>query len=125
MACLLDFYFNFPNAIFGQFITSPETEPHMPHKYFLATPLLPCGKLDPKITKFTGNNGMNVPNSDIMRAVHAFTHFSWIYSHGHIVFCDLQGKLLFLQELQMLIQHRPGAKDNEDKWCLIDPQVHT
>ncbi|KAJ2919644.1 hypothetical protein MD484_g837, partial [Candolleomyces efflorescens] len=103
-----DFYFNFPKSIFGRFITTPETKLHMPHKYFVATPLLPCGKLDPKIIKFTGNNGMNTPSSNIMRAVHAFTHFSWIYSRGHIVFCDLQ-----------------GAEDDGGRWCLIDPQVHT
>jgi hypothetical protein len=42
------------------------------------------------------------------QAVHAFVHFAWIYSHGQLLFCDMQ-----------------GTRDRRGKMCLIDPQAHT
>lgn len=67
---------------------------HLPHRLFIATPLLPCGDLDAKIQKFTGNNEFGDVNvkDHLMKAIHAFTHFTAVYMQETIVFCDLQGK---------------------------------
>ena len=68
--------------------------------------LLPCGIFD-KVTKFTGSDDI-APAADAMtKAIHAFTHFSYVYSKGFWLFCDLQGKY-----------------DNGGWMCLFDPQVH-
>ena len=53
---IAEFYFNFKTSIFGQVIPSPMSNSRpLPHLYFIATPLLPCGPVDPKVKKFTGN----------------------------------------------------------------------
>ena len=50
------FYFNFKSSIFGKLELSLSSGSRtVPHKYFLATWLLPCGKADGKLKKFTGN----------------------------------------------------------------------
>ena len=63
----------------------------IPHQHFLATLLLPCGKVDGEVRKFTGNDDIGDASDDITKAVHAFAHFSLLYSQEHILFCDLQG----------------------------------
>jgi hypothetical protein len=63
----------------------------MPHQHFLATLLLPCGKVDSKIRKFTGNDNIGTAHDDMTKAIHAFAHYSLLYSQQHILFCDLQG----------------------------------
>lgn len=66
----------------------------LPKKNFLATLLLPCGKLDVKIKKFTGSDDIGDAPDNMTKAVHAFAHWSLIYSRGHILFCDLQGIII-------------------------------
>ena len=42
--------------------------------------------------KFTGSAEVGKATDDMMmKAVHAFAHFSLVFSHEHLVFCDLQG----------------------------------
>lgn len=70
---------------------------------------MPCGKVDGGIRKFTGNDDIgSAPVDDLTKAVHAFAHFSLLYSQDHILFCDLQ-----------------GALDLRGVMCLFDPQAHT
>ncbi|KAG6915402.1 hypothetical protein DXG01_011656 [Tephrocybe rancida] len=104
-----EFYFNFPSAILGKLkpsLTSGSTI--VLHKHFLATPLLPCGRFDSPIQKFTGNDDIGDASTPMTMAVHAFAHFSLCYSMENILFCDLQ-----------------GASDEKGVMCLIDPQAHT
>lgn len=86
----LAFYFNFKSSILGELIGEKRSD-IVPHVHFIATPLLPCGKADSKIQKFTGHNEVGPATDDITKAIHAFAHFSLVYSHEHLVFCDLQG----------------------------------
>ncbi|KAF8625620.1 hypothetical protein AX17_006805 [Amanita inopinata Kibby_2008] len=104
------FYFNFKDSIFGEMSGSvTESEGRIvPHQHFLATRLLPCGKVDGNVRKFTGSDNIGDASDDITKAIHAFAHFSLLYSHGHILFCDLQ-----------------GAYDLRGAMCLFDPQAHT
>ncbi len=90
---LLAFYFNFKGSILGKLIVKRRSEPrNFAHLHFIATPpVLPCGKADSKVQKFTGNDEVGPATDDISKAIHAFAHFSLVYSHGHLVFCDLQG----------------------------------
>ena len=88
-----EFYFNFPSSILGELITSPLSKSwRLPYHHFLATPLLPCGEADPKIKKFMGNDEIGKASDNLSQAIHAFTHFSVIYSQWNLLFCDLQGK---------------------------------
>ena len=66
---------------------------HIPFLHFLATLLLPCGAVDAKVKKFTGNDLFGEASDDMTRAIHAFVHFSVAYSDNSILFCDLQGTL--------------------------------
>ncbi|KIM83988.1 hypothetical protein PILCRDRAFT_69005, partial [Piloderma croceum F 1598] len=94
------FSFNFNQSIFGYLHNLRESSGgHLPYKHFIVTPLLPCNKLNAGIQKFTGNNDI---------AIHAFTHFSLIYTKHTHLFCDLQ-----------------GLYDHNRNMCLIDPQCHT
>lgn len=87
-----EFYFNFKNSIFGELIPSKTSgSRNLPHSWFIATPLLPCGPVDAKLKKFTGNDTTGVPEDSMTKAVHAFAHFLALYSHRQLVFCDLQG----------------------------------
>jgi len=63
----------------------------IPHTSFIATPLLPCSEVDGKVKKFTGNGEVGHAEDNLTKGIHAFVHFSLLYSHGHMVFCDLQG----------------------------------
>ena len=74
------------------YMAFPNLEPPLPHRSFLATRLLPCGRLDGKVRKFTGNDELGPASDATTMVVHSFAHFSLLYSKGHIVFCDLQGK---------------------------------
>ena len=86
------FYFNFTDSIFGEIQGSVTSGSRIvPHQHFLATLLLPCGKVDGGIQKFTGNDEIGEASDDITKAIHAFAHFSLLYSQQHILFCDLQG----------------------------------
>lgn len=88
----LAFYFNFKGSILGELIPCPiSNEIPIPHAHFLATPLLPCGVVDGAVRKFTGNGQIGDADDDITKAVHAFAHFSLLYSQNNVLFCDLQG----------------------------------
>jgi len=58
--------------------------------------------------KFTGNDDIGDALDHMTKAIHAFAHFSVVYSQNNILLCDLQ-----------------GAPDFNGKMCLIDPQAHT
>lgn len=89
---IIEFYFNFPSSIFGELVPSVSSQSRpLPYRHFLATPLLPCGDADPKIKKFTGNDELGKAKDDMTKAIHAFAHFSVVYSHQNLLFCDLQG----------------------------------
>jgi Alpha-kinase family len=91
---LSEFYFNFEDSIFGKIVPSVTSGSRcLPHEYFIATPLLPCSAVDGLVKKFTGNDSIGDANDHLTKAVHAFAHFSVIYSHSNILFCDLQGQL--------------------------------
>ena len=110
MLVLLEFYFNYKEAFIGVLQSSPSSGGRcLPFPHFIATPLLPCGKVNKPIEKFSGNDDIgSEPDRPITEAVHAFAHFSYLYSKGFLVFVDLQGML-----------------DKKGIMCLIDPQVHT
>jgi hypothetical protein len=90
-----EFSFNFDHSIFGCLHSLRESGGrHLPYKHFIAMPLLPCDKLDAGIQKFTGNDDIGDATNDITRAIHAFAHFSLIYTKHTHLFCDLQGLLI-------------------------------
>ncbi|KAF8952860.1 hypothetical protein BDZ97DRAFT_1909005 [Flammula alnicola] len=68
----------------------------IPSARFIATPLLPCGELDGKIQKFTGNDEFGDANDHLTKAIHAFSHFTAVYTQKNIVLCDLQGEICLL-----------------------------
>ncbi len=86
------FYFNFRRSILGKLKLDKTDLRFVPHLNFIATPLLPCGPADGAVQKFTGNDEPGPAGDDMTKAVHAFAHFVMLYSHEHVVFCDLQGK---------------------------------
>ncbi|KAF8231281.1 hypothetical protein L208DRAFT_1277858, partial [Tricholoma matsutake] len=73
--------------------------------------LLPCGKLHGGVRKFTGSDDIGEALDDITKAVHAFTHFSLLYSSHHMLFCDLQGKV--------------AIAFWDRTYTLFNPQAHT
>lgn len=112
---LLDFRFNIDGAILG--VLEPLEVGHisaslgLPFADFLATRYLPCGAADKPIQKFTGNEDCGSPpdpNDALTFAIHAFTHFTMMYTKNNLVFCDLQ-----------------GMYDREGNMVLIDPQSHS
>lgn len=89
-----EFYFNFNSSILGTLSPSLSSHSrHLTHDTFIATRLLPCGKLDGKIKKFTGNDEFGDADDHLTRAVHAFSHFTAVYTQQNIILCDLQGKI--------------------------------
>lgn len=89
------FYFNFKGSIYGEIQASMTSGSRtIPKKNFLATLLLPCGKLDAKVKKFMGNDDIGDALDNMTKAVHAFAHWLLLYSWGHILFCNLQGIFL-------------------------------
>uniref|UniRef100_A0A8H8CMT2 Alpha-type protein kinase domain-containing protein n=1 Tax=Psilocybe cubensis TaxID=181762 RepID=A0A8H8CMT2_PSICU len=109
MKTISRFYFNFASSIFGEIVPSPASDGFpLPCPYFIATLLLSCGEADPGIRKFTGNNIAENPEDHLAQAIHAFAHFSAVYSDNQLLFCDLQ-----------------GARDKQGIMCLIDPQYYS
>ncbi|KAJ7910707.1 kinase-like domain-containing protein, partial [Mycena leptocephala] len=110
-----DFRFNLEGAILG--VLEPLEAGHisaslgLPFQDFIATRYLPCSPVDKAIQKFTGNADCGNPpdhGDSLTAAIHAFTHFTLLYTGNGLVFCDLQG--LFNREGIMM---------------LIDPQSHS
>lgn len=94
---LLAFYFNFKDSFYREIeplssSTSGRRGHGLPHLGFLATPLLPCGRFDNPVKKFSGSDELGPANDLMTQAVHAFVHFAWIYSYKRLVFCDMQGR---------------------------------
>ena len=85
------FYFNFRGSFYGELACPVDVPCVIRYRQFLVTPLLPCGELDGKIQKFTGNADLGPASDAMTKAIHAFAHFSLLYSHGFLLFCDLQG----------------------------------
>ena len=91
-ALYLGFYFNFKGSILGGLVPSLLSQSrHLPHSLFIATPLLPCGELDGTIKKFTGNDEFGDTHDHLTKAIHAFSHFTAVYTQKNIILCDLQG----------------------------------
>lgn len=88
------FYFNLPGAFIGCLEVADGGGRPIPYRHFIATPLLPCSELDSKVQKITGNDRLLTPHSDLEHAIHAFSHFVWLWTHGDLFLCDLQGKTL-------------------------------
>ncbi|KAF8967103.1 kinase-like domain-containing protein [Flammula alnicola] len=103
------FYFNFKDSFYGEIEPlSASGRRTFPHLGFLATPLLPCGRYDDPVQKFTGSDNLGPANDGLTQAIHAFVHFAWVYSREQLLFCDMQ-----------------GTRDRKKVMCLIDPQAHT
>jgi len=87
-----EFYFNFPSSIFDELVPSISSQSwQLPFQHIIATPLLPCGEANSEIKKFTGNEEIGKAQDNMIKAIHAFMHFSVIYSQQNLLFCDLQG----------------------------------
>lgn len=90
----LGFQFNLKNALFGEFVDKEQQELlHLEYRHFIATQLLPCGPID-AIVKYTGNANEGDaprPGETMLATLHAFAHFTYIYTHGSFLLCDLQG----------------------------------
>lgn len=102
----------------------------VPKINFLATLLLPCGKVDEKVKKFTGSDDIGDAPDNMTKAIHAFAHWSLLYSQGHILFCDLQGTFILIGNEILLgnvtkTLFLTGALDFKGVMCLFDPQAHT
>jgi Alpha-kinase family len=88
-----EFYFNFKSSILGSLVPSLSSHScHLTH-IFIATLLLPCGELNGQIKKFTGNEKFGDPENHLTKAIHAFSHFTAVYTQQSIIFCDLQGEI--------------------------------
>jgi len=98
----------------------------LPHLYFIATPLLPCGPVDPKVEKFTGNGDIGPASDHMTKAIHAFAHFSAVYTQNNLLICDLQGMHIPNSHsgISLINFKLVGALDMQGTMCLIDPQSH-
>jgi len=125
----VEFYFNYEGSIFGKCVDSPWDGCYLPHIYFIATPLLPCGAADPLVEKYTGNGTLGPATDDMSKAIHAFVHWSLVVSDNTLLFCDLQGGLWHRVYLHPSSEESnefiTGSLDMKGVLCLIDPQGHT
>ncbi|KAF8805081.1 hypothetical protein BYT27DRAFT_7258664 [Phlegmacium glaucopus] len=102
------FCFNFKDSFYGEIEPLSASGCHtIPYLGFLTIPLLPCGRFDDPIQKFTGSNNLGPANDNLTQAIHAFVHFAWAYSQEQLLFCDMQ-----------------GIHDQKNIMCLIDPRAH-
>ncbi|KAJ7574105.1 hypothetical protein C8J56DRAFT_902733 [Mycena floridula] len=61
----------------------------MQFRYFIATPLLPCGPADAGVKKYTGNDDVGAPPTDHLTAVlHAFMHYTSEPNSNNRVYWD-------------------------------------
>ncbi|KAG6883177.1 hypothetical protein C0992_009498, partial [Termitomyces sp. T32_za158] len=61
------FYFNYPNSILGSLDLLTSGSIHLPFEDFIATPLLPCGPIDPEVRKFSGNDIFGEASDDMTK----------------------------------------------------------
>ena len=65
-------------------------------KWILVSKLLPCSTIDGGVTKFSGNRFVAIQNpdkrTDMQLTIDAFVHFTFIWTHGFLLLCDLQGE---------------------------------
>jgi Alpha-kinase family len=123
----LAFRFHTEGAILGKLMTDPESNP-LACLHFIASPLLPCSKLDGPVQKFTGNDDCGNPpakGDKLTMAIHAFAHFVVQYSRQNLLLCDLQGEWNCQSNRTALINLGLGLFDNKNTMCLFDPQSHT
>jgi hypothetical protein len=118
------FYIPWESAVFGKIVFNDHQS--VPYDYFLAIPLLPCRRSDRGMVKFTGSDGPgDPPTTSTAQAVHAFAHFSYVYSGKHILFTDLQGRAKYISLFTNRTDTREGIFDPSMKaYCLFDFQCH-
>jgi len=108
---LTEFYFA-PRVIYRRVDRSQlKDKSEVPFDVFVAYPLLPTGPDGGKLQKYTGSDTLGErpqPHDLLGLLIHSFAHFSLHYSHGTLVFTDLQ-----------------GLCDKSGKLCLFDVQAHT
>ncbi|KAJ7474430.1 hypothetical protein B0H11DRAFT_2282268 [Mycena galericulata] len=104
------FRFNVEGAVLGALEPClNRTDDVLLFTHFLATRLLPCGKADEGIQKFTGNSDCGAPPTDPMTmAIHAFSHYVPLMTDQNLLLCDLQ-----------------GMWDRKGVMTLVDPQSHS
>ncbi|KAH9479297.1 hypothetical protein JR316_0007886 [Psilocybe cubensis] len=108
-ASIGSFYFNFEGSFYGELEPlSASGKKSLPHIAFLATPMLPSGRYDEPIKKFTGSDKIGPAYDMMTKTIHAYVHFAFIYTRGSILFCNMQ-----------------GTKDRNGRMCLINPHAHT
>lgn len=91
----LEFYFNAAGAMVGKLILDDKGHhdggiPVIATR-FLATRFCPSGQVDRPVRKFTGNDVVGEASDSMTQAIHAFAHFTLVYSSDEILFADLQG----------------------------------
>jgi hypothetical protein len=101
---LTEFYFNSQHAILGAFsLDDVENRKHndvpciLPFDSFLATPLLPCSDIDRPVQKFTGSDSLGPAKDDLTMALHAYTHFTVVFTRRSVIITDLQGEQCIIQ----------------------------
>lgn len=93
---LVGFRFNLKHAVIGKFTSEKQRlSLRLGYPHFIATRILPCGPVD-TVMKFTGNDDEGDaprPGEVMLATLHAFAHFTFIYTHKNFLLCDLQGAL--------------------------------
>ncbi len=124
------FYFHLEGTFIGRLVGPVDME-HVsldkpPFKYFIASLLLPCGPADGAVIKYTGNDNVGpLPKDPMTALLHAYTHFTYIYTNHQLLICDLQGKLPVTSDYTGIIKRNLlGLFDKNKALCLFDPQAH-
>ncbi|THU98283.1 kinase-like protein, partial [Dendrothele bispora CBS 962.96] len=71
-----------------------------------------------EVTKYSGTMQQVNKNTLPFLTMNAFAHFIHYWTHGQMVFVDLQGKYMFLPSTC-------AVADDSDGQVLFDPMVHT
>ncbi|KAG6852320.1 hypothetical protein C0991_000859 [Blastosporella zonata] len=123
-AVIPNFRFNLEHSILGTFIPSTEGDAKppadLPYFDFIATPLLPSTAIDAPIMKFTGNDNTGdapKPGDYLTMALHAFTHFTILYTHHNFVLCDLQDSDEAFQQPKLSLKkaHATGKRQPQSE----------
>ena len=78
------------------------------------------------MAKFTGNGDIGLASDHMTKAIHAFAHFSAVYTQNNLLICDLQGMHIPNLPSKIILMNSKlvGALDKRGTMCLIDPQSH-